>query len=70
MLRSNRDIIQEMLADPRHRQFAFDLAEVLKKDPHYSFRKQWRILENAARGEPRFAPSRRTQPPPPHPEGL
>lgn len=48
---SNEPVFRQMFADPRYRQFAFELADLLKQDPGYSPRRQAKVLESSARGE-------------------
>ena len=51
MLPSNRTVLQQMFADEQYRQFTFGLADLLKPDPGFSFKRQAQILRISARGE-------------------
>ncbi len=48
---SNAEVLQQMLCDERYQQFTRDLADVLMRDPEYSFRRMAKILDGSARGE-------------------
>ncbi len=51
MLPSNRTVLQQMFADEQYRQFTFGLADLLKPDPGFTFKRQAQILRSSARGE-------------------